>query len=224
MSDQGSTGPEFNSEYFACVYRDYEAQNPPRKLAFYRSVIESSLLTGRSHRLLDIGCGLGSFLQHMQITHPEWELMGSDVSSYAIEQNSARMPGIRFVVASATEEAADPSSVNVVTAFDVIEHVSNRNEVAAAVRRVLAPGGLFVMVVPVYDGPTGLLVRALDRDPTHIHKLSRWDWLAWIDQSFQLLDWWGIVRFLLPGQRYLHVPTQLVRRWTPAILVTARQP
>ena len=80
-----------------------------------------------------------------------------------------------------------------------------------------------VMVVPVYDGLCGPLIRKMDRDPTHVHKVARGDWLAWLSRHFELMEWSGVVRYLLPGRWYLHVATRLGRNHTPAILVVARR-
>jgi hypothetical protein len=88
---------------------------------------------------------------------------------------------------------------------------------------MLRPGGWFLMVVPVYDGACGPLIRTMDRDPTHVHKLGRGEWLAWVGRHFEVVEWWGIVRYLLPGRFYLHLPTRLGRGHTPAILVVGRR-
>jgi 2-polyprenyl-3-methyl-5-hydroxy-6-metoxy-1,4-benzoquinol methylase len=111
----------------------------------------------------------------------------------------------------------------VVTTFDVIEHVPNPDAVARSAIEQLADGGCFVFVVPVYDGVTGPVIRLLDRDPTHIHKWSRQRWLDWAAAHFSVVEWKGILRYLLPGGYYLHVVTRALRRHTPAIIVVARK-
>ena len=77
-------------------------------------------------------------------------------------------------------------------------------------------------MVPVYDGLSGPIVRLLDRDPTHVHKQSRHDWLAWAGRHFNVLEWEGVIRYLLPGGHYLNVPSRALRAHTPAILVACR--
>jgi SAM-dependent methyltransferase len=116
-----------------------------------------------------------------------------------------------------------PGPFDIITAFDVIEHIPSLDTVASAVRSLLAPEGHFVIVVPVYDGVTGPLIRALDKDETHVHKRSRDFWLGWIRENFVLVQWWGIYRYLVPGLGYVHVPTRVWRRFTPAIAVIARR-
>ena len=94
---------------------------------------------------------------------------------------------------------------------------------ATAIVRMLRPGGHFMLVVPVYDGLSGPFVRRMDKDPTHIHKLARREWLTWMESRFAIVEWWGMVRYLLPGRLYLHLPTRLGRDHTPAILVVGRR-
>jgi SAM-dependent methyltransferase len=211
--------PRFDREYYDRSYRDYERQNPPHKLRFYRGLAERyAPRTGRP-RLLDVGCAFGAFLS---VLDPGWERYGSDVSEFAIAEARKSVPGVVFDVASATDLPFD-GTFDVITAFDVIEHVPSLDEIAVAVRSRLSPEGHFIYVVPVYDGPTGPIVALLDKDPTHLHKRSREFWLEWTAAHFDLVDWCGILRYLLPWGPYLHRPTRSLRRYTPAVAVVARR-
>lgn len=227
---------DFDRAYFAANYRDYAAQNPPWKLRFYWRVIERlapappapSAAGGAGRReLLDVGCGLGRFLVYAADAAKQgggWRLHGTDVSRDAVDHDRTTWPAIDFRVAAATERPFPPASLDVVTAFDVIEHVADLAAVGEAVAAMLRPGGLFVFVVPVYDGLSGPIIRALDRDPTHVHKRPRDFWLDWAAERFAVARWCGVLRYLLPGRLYLHLPTRLLRGHTPAILVAAHRP
>lgn len=212
---------EFEAGYFAANYPDYAAQNPPRKLDFYRRVIERRGPETRPLDLLDVGCGLGRFVA--SLPRDAYRAHATDVSRWALEQNRERFPHVDFRQASATETPFPEGSFDVVTAFDVIEHVPDLDAVEEAVAAMLRPGGLFVFVVPVYDGLSGPIIRLLDRDPTHVHKRPRSFWLDRASRRFEVLEWWGILRYLLPWKSYLHVPTRRFRGHTPAILVAARK-
>jgi SAM-dependent methyltransferase len=143
------------------------------------------------------------------------------VSSFATEQAARAVPGASFARSEIPEIPFD-GSFDVITAFDVIEHIPSLDQVASFVRSRLSPDGHFIFVVPVYDGVTGPIIRALDKDETHVHKRSRDFWLAWTRERFFLLSWRGIYRYLVPGLGYFHYPTKLLRRFTPAIAVVAR--
>ena len=208
----------FEQEYFARHYRDYARQNPPKKLRYYRALAERAAAGVAAPRVLDVGCAFGAFLSELD---PAWQRHGMDVSRFATDLARRTVPGVTFAQAGATD-IPFTGPFDVITAFDVIEHVAALDQVGAAVGARLNPGGHFIFVVPVYDGPTGPVIRLLDQDETHVHKQSRDWWLAWAAQRFDVLEWWGIYRYLLPGGFYLHAPTHLLRRCTPAIAVVAR--
>jgi SAM-dependent methyltransferase len=218
----GAIATAFDAAYFHEQYRDYASQNPPRKLDFYLRALGRHLPVDRSASVLDIGCGRAAWLGHLA-ERTSWRLAGTDVSEWAIGGNRKQLPTVDFRVASATDQPFPASSFDAISACDVLEHVPDRDAAMAAITTMLRPGGWFMMVVPVYDGLCGPVIRRLDKDPTHIHKHGRHDWLAWIANHFQVAEWWGILRYLLPGKTYLHVPTRLGRRHTPAILVVARR-
>ena len=209
----------YERTYFEHVYRDYQRQNPPRKMRFYRGLARRVLRDLPHPRVLDLGCASGKFLASLDST---WHRYGLDVSEFAIQQARMALPGATLSVGSATDIPFD-GPFDLITAFDLLEHVPAPDLLAEAVIPRLAPHGHFIFVVPVYDGLVGAVARYLDRDPTHTHKWSRSAWLAWTTTHFRLSAWCGIFRYLLPWGQYLHVPTTHLIRLTPAIAVTARR-
>jgi SAM-dependent methyltransferase len=210
----------FERDYYRTVYPDYARQNPPRKLHFYRGLAEQAASGIDAPRILDVGCAFGAFLACID---PRWARFGVDVSRFAIESAAASVPGVTFARAGFSDLSFS-TPFDVITAFDVIEHVPELEAVADAVKSHLKPGGHWIFVVPVYDGLTGPIIRLLDRDTTHVHKRSRDFWLRWAGEHFELIAWLGIYRSLVPGLGYLHLPTRAARRFTPAIAVVARKP
>jgi SAM-dependent methyltransferase len=199
----------FGASYFRTAYRDYTAQNPPRKLEFYRRLLEKHVSGGR---ILDLGCAFGNFLWRLG---PQWRCYGVDLSREAL-----RIAPCTTVVASAEKQPFE-AVWDAVTAFDCLEHVPDLNAVEREFSR-LKSGTVLVMVVPVYDGPLGWLVRLLDKDTTHVHKHSRQWWLDWVGRQFAVQEWQGIFRYLLFGY-YLHWPTGWFRFMAPAIAIVARK-
>ena len=212
-------GGKFEREYYEAHYRDYARQNPPRKLRFYRRLAERAAAGNPTPRILDVGCAFGAFLSALD---PGWRRFGADVSQFATDRAALEVPGAAFARAD-FDSIPFPGTFDIITAFDVIEHVPSLDAVATSVRSRLSEGGHLIFVVPVYDGPTGPIVHLLDKDETHLHKNSRDFWLAWVRKNFALLDWWGIYRYLVPGLGYVHLPTRAWRRFTPAIAVLARK-
>lgn len=213
----GGLRDTYDEAYFAANYRHYERQNPAHKLAYYHALLNTALPAGGS--LLDMGCAFGRFLASCDARLTPH---GFDPSLHAACVAREKAPRARVCVGSATALPFS-SAFDAITAFDVIEHIDDLAAVKREVSRALAPGGVFLFVVPVYDGPTGPIIRALDGDPTHVHKCSRDFWLDWIATGFTIERWEGIYRYLLPGGYYAHLPTRSLRHATPAIAVLARK-
>jgi SAM-dependent methyltransferase len=216
---------EFGEDYFARAYGgtagSYAQRTTPNKwrsmLAFIRSQVP--VLPARA---ADVGCAEGSFLAYAAPRTPEVQWSGTDVSAYALDRARAAAPGVELVRCGATDLTLPAERFGLVTAFDVLEHVEDLPRAVAELARVLEPGGHLVATVPVYDGPLGWAVRALDRDPTHLHKVGRRVWLEGaLGERFELLAWEGAWRYYLG--RYWHLRSRRLRGAAPAIVTAWRK-
>lgn len=223
-SDGGrGTDSGYGADYFQKVYRDYAAQNPKRKLDYYAGLARAAAGTAPVPRLLEIGCGPGFFLEALG---SDWERFGTDVSEWAVGEARRRVPGATLEITPAERIPLTPTfegTFGVIAAFDVLEHLEDPEAAVASIAARLEPGGGFVFVVPVYDGPVGPVVRLLDRDPTHIQKRSRRFWLELAARHLSVESWRGVFRYLLPGRLYVHLPTRALRSIAPAIVVACRR-
>jgi 2-polyprenyl-3-methyl-5-hydroxy-6-metoxy-1,4-benzoquinol methylase len=79
-----------------------------------------------------------------------WDVTGIDISEKAIALGSV---GAKFPMlnTSLQELSARGERYQVITAFEVIEHLSAPTEFLAAVREALAPGGQFFCTVPNWN-------------------------------------------------------------------------
>lgn len=125
----------------AAVFPDFA--RIPTYRPFFRN-----LGPGRGRTLLDVGCGVGRFCHAAH--HAGWEVTGIDVSPRAVEIGSrhARFP-LRRV--SAEEMLREMKRFDVVTAFEVLEHLSNPREFLVQLRDLSAPAGLVFCTVPNWD-------------------------------------------------------------------------
>jgi SAM-dependent methyltransferase len=205
----------YNENYYRGVYKDYDFHNPPEKLLFYRSIIEKLAPKKENIKILDLGCAFGNFLASL---NPKWMRFGIDVSNFAINKAKKRYRDVQFRNGDLTiipfEEVFD-----IIVAFDTLEHIVDCDSLVLSLRKKLQSKGKLIFVVPVYDGPLGSIVKLLDKDPTHVHKKSRYYWLDWIEKSFEVMEWFGVVRYLLPWNYYFHMPTTIFRKFAPAIIV-----
>ncbi len=206
--------------YYETVYPNYDQQNPPYKYQHYLDCLAK--YRKAPFALLDLGCASGKFLMHARNEAKPQAIYGVDVNDAAIERAKASLPEGHFLSGSQNALEQMPP-VDVISSFDVLEHIGDLDGILETANQKLMPDGLFMAVVPVYDGPLGFIVHALDKDPTHIHKQSRKFWVDKLSERFELLHWHGIFRILTPMGIYLHFPSKIGRAITPAILLIARK-
>lgn len=204
----------FEASYFQEAYKGrYFVSNPPYKVRSYLREIRRFKKDGR---LIDMGCGYGSFLEHARTY---FDCSGCDVSEHAIAMAKERLPGCSLGVA-AVNNFHSSVPYDVVTCFDVLEHIPDLDSALSNIRSNLVDKGILVVVVPVYDTVVGWLVRVLDQDMTHIHKRERQFWVHRLqDQGFRVLAYKGVFRTPVAGRFYLHLMAQWVRSFSPAILL-----
>ena len=103
--------------------------------------------TGSERRVLDIGCGTGTMLQHLA---RYGRVEGIDADPAAVRFCEER--GLSTVQRAETPPIPYPDGLfDLVTAFDVLEHVDSDSDLLAEIRRVLVPGGVFVATVPAFS-------------------------------------------------------------------------
>jgi 2-polyprenyl-3-methyl-5-hydroxy-6-metoxy-1,4-benzoquinol methylase len=99
-------------------------------------------------RLLDFGCGGGSFLARM--AKQGWDVLGVDVSSRAVEQIRTQL-GLPALVGSLPHQELQPCRFDVITMWESLEHVHQPLGVLREAYRLLVPGGRLMVSVPNID-------------------------------------------------------------------------
>jgi 2-polyprenyl-3-methyl-5-hydroxy-6-metoxy-1,4-benzoquinol methylase len=95
--------------------------------------------------ILDIGCGLGSFLDQARLTG--YSVYGVEASSYAVD--CCRQNGHTNIQHGLfTGTLYSPETFDCITAFDVFEHVIDPSLFLKDVYRIIKKGGLVVIQVP----------------------------------------------------------------------------
>jgi SAM-dependent methyltransferase len=103
---------------------------------------------GRCGRLLDVGCALGDFV--LEAGRSGWDSEGVEISTFAAEQ--ARKRGASVMTGDLADLALPAARYDVVTLYDVIEHLFDPNAVLREIARLLKPGGLLHIVTPNVGG------------------------------------------------------------------------
>lgn len=99
-----------------------------------------------SGRILDVGCGTGALLSHLQ---ESGEAHGLDYFPVALEFSAQR--GLKNLIhGNAEAMPIESGAYAAVVSLDTLEHVPDDVSAAAEIFRVLEPGGVFVMNVPAF--------------------------------------------------------------------------
>ncbi|MBI2524622.1 MAG: class I SAM-dependent methyltransferase [Candidatus Rokubacteria bacterium] len=158
----------YNEEFFEIAY--FQDQDVRRKN--FELWVRAIGMPPAGGRLVDVGCADGLFLE---ISAKEWDVRGIEISRFAAESIRARL-GIPVDVGELPDLSYPDGSFDVVTMWDVLEHVPNPDAYVRSAFRVLRPGGRVYITTGDFDsGMARVLGRKwrLISPPFHLHFFSR---------------------------------------------------
>src|SRR5207247_383832 len=94
-------------------------------------------------RLLDVGCGVGTFLAAAR--DRGFEVHGVDVSSLAVEACRRNVPGALVQMRDVVAQPFPRAFFDVVAMLGVLEHVASPRRLLATANDMLRPGGLLLL-------------------------------------------------------------------------------
>ena len=149
--DQRTTRALYDEDYFATGngarrgYRNYLADRENYLRTFRRRMHRLERHAGNGRRLLDVGCAAGFFLEVCR--ESGWKACGVEPAACMVEyaQSKLRLP---VFCETLRERRFRPGSFDVVTLWDVLEHMTDPRRELLEVNRVLQPSGLLVVETP----------------------------------------------------------------------------
>lgn len=113
---------------------------------FARYLFAARLARGK--RVIDLGCGAG--YGSAELARTATSVLGIDLSNDAVDWARTQYPqsNIRFEQASCEATPAQDASIDLAVAFEVIEHLEQPEKLLVEARRILAPGGQFIVSTP----------------------------------------------------------------------------
>jgi ubiquinone/menaquinone biosynthesis C-methylase UbiE len=126
-------------------------------------------------RLLDLGCGTGSFLGDVKRNYPRLAVTGLDLSGPYLTVARRRLAAwsrIELIEAAAETVPAPAASFDIVTAIYLFHELPARarRAVVAEIRRVLKPGGTFILLDSLQTGDEPAYDALLDYFPLAFHE------------------------------------------------------
>nr|MBC7244123.1 class I SAM-dependent methyltransferase [Chloroflexota bacterium] len=154
-------------------YDDYIADEENIRITFAKRLKTIERFANKG-KLLDIGCATGFFLDLARTRG--WEVVGSEVSTFAAQYARDRF-GLDVHEGSLRELHFAAETFDVVTMWDVIEHVADPMGDLREVWRILRKGGLLSLITPDCSSPIARLLgkrwEEVRRVREHIYFFSR---------------------------------------------------
>jgi 2-polyprenyl-3-methyl-5-hydroxy-6-metoxy-1,4-benzoquinol methylase len=154
-------GSQILDSYEAVEDPQYLEERDGRVLTFERHLRPLERLHAPPGKLLDVGAHTGVFVE-IAAQHG-WDAWGVEPSHWAVEQ--ARAQGLRMIEGTLAASGLADASIDVMTMWDVIEHLADPLAEVRQAHRLLKPGGLLVAHTMDIDS---LFARVMG---------GRWPWL-----------------------------------------------
>lgn len=151
------------SAYSAVEDNTYVEERLGRELTFRHHLRDMERITGPAagRALLDVGAYIGVFVE--MAADAGWQAQGVEPSEWAVAEAQRRGLDMRVGTLDSVDLAEE--SFDVITLWDVVEHLTDPAAELEKVRRLLRPGGWLVIHTMDIDSP---LARIAGR---------RWPWL-----------------------------------------------
>jgi SAM-dependent methyltransferase len=140
--------PATIGQFYPDVYRPHRTPRPGRPSRRRGRKERQTLPWHGQGRLLDFGCGGGSYLQCMHSLG--WRVTGLDMSAPAVQRIRSFL-GLHALVGTLPHPLLEPGSFDVITLWHSLEHVHDPLTVLRAAHQLLAPGGRLLVAAPNID-------------------------------------------------------------------------
>ena len=152
---------------------EYLAEERGRRAAARRVLRRLAKYVRPPGRLLDLGAGAGFFVE--EAAAAGWCSEGLEAARWAVERSRSRGgPPVRHGDAQDLR-ALECGAFDVVSAFDVIEHLEDPLVFLRGCAAALRPGGVLVLTTPRFDSLAARICGARWHAllPAHLHYFSR---------------------------------------------------
>jgi 2-polyprenyl-3-methyl-5-hydroxy-6-metoxy-1,4-benzoquinol methylase len=122
----------------------------------YKELLNGFQQYNTNNRLHDLGCGSCLFLSVAK--EENWDITGNEVSDAAVSK--CKECGIEIKNGDFDSNWFESESIDVVTAFEVLEHLADPVDELKKIHRVLRKGGLFCFTTPNFNAIERYLLKS----------------------------------------------------------------
>lgn len=146
-----------SNEELTKIYTNYPrfTSLPPLTVKRYNELLDKMEPFRRTNNLLDLGCSNGLFLECAK--QRGWNVFGTEYAQESIDYCADR--NIKVFKSDQMPDDFFKLSFDVVTSFEVIEHINNPNEDMALVNKVLRKGGAFYFTTPNFNSISRIILK-----------------------------------------------------------------
>lgn len=137
------------SEELGKYYKNYGINNylSPLTIKRYNELLDQFEPFRKTNKILDIGCGLGYFL--LEAKSRGWEVYGTELSSESA--NICIQKEINVENGTLKPENYENEMFDIITSFEVIEHINNPRSELQNCYNILRKGGLVYITTPNFN-------------------------------------------------------------------------
>jgi 2-polyprenyl-3-methyl-5-hydroxy-6-metoxy-1,4-benzoquinol methylase len=121
----------------------------------YHELLDEFEAYNKTGKILDIGCGTGLFL--IEAKKRGWEVYGTEYTDTAI--NICKLSAINMQQGKLDPAWYQENMFDVITSFEVIEHINNPKEDIENIKKILRPNGLFYFTTPNFNAVERYLLK-----------------------------------------------------------------
>jgi ubiquinone/menaquinone biosynthesis C-methylase UbiE len=163
---------------------DADVNNVTYQRCLYAYEFAREYIHGKT--VLDVGCGNGYGTALM--SQDALSITGVDYDQPTVDANRTRyktIPNIAFLQAKTPPLPTSDNSIDVITAFQFIEHLEDRPAFLRDAYRVLKPNGVLLLTTPNVK-------RSLARNPFHVHEYTFDEFAAELSAIFPTVELFGL--------------------------------
>lgn len=138
------TQEELNEVYEGYGRNDYLSD---LTIQAYERVLDSLEPYRKTNKLIDVGCGVGYFVE--VAIKRGWQVYGTEFTEEAVE--ICEKKGAKMNLGVLSPENYELGSFDVVTSFEVIEHINNPREELGNFHKLLRNGGVVYCTTPNFN-------------------------------------------------------------------------